>query len=69
MFDTTEARERAGRFAWVMAWVALVGGQLHADTVPFPFGGKLRRIEIVEFALGQRMGQHQRPEGQRREQA
>lgn len=30
MFDTTESRERAGRFAWVMAWVALVGGQLHA---------------------------------------
>ncbi len=30
MFDTTESRERAGRFAWVMAWFALVAGQLHA---------------------------------------
>lgn len=30
MFESTESRRRIGRFAWVMAWVGLLGGQLHA---------------------------------------
>jgi hypothetical protein len=30
MFESTQAQRRIGRFAWVMAWVALVVGQLHA---------------------------------------
>ena len=30
MFETTESRQRAGRFAWAMAWFGLVAGQLHA---------------------------------------
>lgn len=30
MFDSQVAQQRVGRFAWVMAWVGLVAGQLHA---------------------------------------
>ena len=30
MFSSRTAQRRIGRFAWVMAWVGLVGGQLHA---------------------------------------
>lgn len=30
MFESRQARRRIGRFAWVMAWVGLVLGQLHA---------------------------------------
>ncbi|MFC5177825.1 hypothetical protein [Nocardioides taihuensis] len=30
MFESREAQRRIGRLAWVMAWVALVVGQLHA---------------------------------------
>jgi hypothetical protein len=30
MFETVESQRRIGRFAWVMAWVGLVVGQLHA---------------------------------------
>lgn len=30
MFASAEAQRRIGRFAWVMAWVGLVVGQLHA---------------------------------------
>jgi hypothetical protein len=30
MFESMEAQRRIGRFAWVMAWVGLVMGQLHA---------------------------------------
>lgn len=30
MFQSVEAQRRMGRFAWVMAWVGLVVGQLHA---------------------------------------
>lgn len=30
MFESVESQRRIGRFAWVMAWVGLVGGQLHA---------------------------------------
>ncbi len=30
MFESVEAQRRIGRFAWVMAWVGLVVGQLHA---------------------------------------
>jgi hypothetical protein len=30
MFESTEAQRRIGRFAWIMAWVGLVLGQLHA---------------------------------------
>lgn len=30
MFQSVEAQRRIGRFAWVMAWVGLVVGQLHA---------------------------------------
>lgn len=30
MFESTQTQRRIGRFAWVMAWVGLVTGQLHA---------------------------------------
>jgi len=30
MFESVETQRRIGRFAWVMAWVGLVVGQLHA---------------------------------------
>ena len=30
MFESAETQRRIGRFAWVMAWVGLVVGQLHA---------------------------------------
>jgi hypothetical protein len=30
MFESVETQSRIGRFAWVMAWVGLVVGQLHA---------------------------------------
>ena len=30
MFVTIAAQRRIGQFAWVMAWVGLVAGQLHA---------------------------------------
>jgi hypothetical protein len=30
MFESVESQRRIGRFAWVMAWVGLVVGQLHA---------------------------------------
>jgi hypothetical protein len=30
MFESVEWQRRIGRFAWVMAWVGLVAGQLHA---------------------------------------
>lgn len=30
MFESREGQRRIGRFAWVMAWVGLVMGQLHA---------------------------------------
>jgi hypothetical protein len=30
MFESAEAQRRIGRYAWVMAWVGLVVGQLHA---------------------------------------
>lgn len=30
MFESTESQRRIGRLAWVMAWVGLVVGQLHA---------------------------------------
>ncbi len=30
MFESVENQRRIGRFAWVMAWVGLVAGQLHA---------------------------------------
>jgi hypothetical protein len=30
MFETETSQRRVGRFAWVMAWVGLVMGQLHA---------------------------------------
>jgi hypothetical protein len=30
MFESISAQRRIGRFAWVMAWVGLVGGQFHA---------------------------------------
>lgn len=30
MLDSIENQRRVGRFAWVMAWVGLVAGQLHA---------------------------------------
>jgi hypothetical protein len=30
MFESAETQRRVGRFAWVMAWVGLVVGQLHA---------------------------------------
>lgn len=30
MFETEQGQRRIGRFAWVMAWVGLVVGQLHA---------------------------------------
>jgi hypothetical protein len=30
MFESVDAQRRIGRFAWVMAWVGLVVGQLHA---------------------------------------
>ena len=30
MFESQESHRYIGRFAWVMAWVGLVVGQLHA---------------------------------------
>ena len=30
MFESPESQRQVGRFAWVMAWVGLVVGQLHA---------------------------------------
>jgi hypothetical protein len=30
MFESAEAQRRIGRFAWVMAWVGLLVGQIHA---------------------------------------
>ena len=30
MFESQTSQRRIGRFAWVMAWVGLVVGQLHA---------------------------------------
>ena len=47
---------------WTAAGAGTAGGGLHADTVPFPFGAKVGRIEAFGVALLQRMGEHGRAE-------
>jgi hypothetical protein len=40
-------------------------GRLNADAIPFPFGAKLRRIELLEITILDRVRQHGRRKGSR----
>ena len=51
--------------ARVEARIAARRHDLHADAVPFPFGGKLGQIERRPVLVLQRVRQHQRPEHRR----
>ena len=47
--------------------LAVAGHDLHADAVPFPFGGELREVERGPVGILQRMRQHERAEHRRLE--
>ena len=48
-----------------MLVVRVPGDRLHADAVPFPFRHELRRVEVLQIGIVERMRQHRRAERRR----